>query len=127
VRQHGAGEGLDVLGHDERATFDERPRLREGQERDPRPGASAEREPRACARMAQERDHEPCDALLDVDVPDGPDRREQVGMARDRTKVVERRRRGLLREHPGLVVVWWIADRHSHRRLSDTAIDRSHV
>ena len=51
MREHRAGDGLDVLGDDVVASECRRPRLRHAEERDSGPRARAEREQRALARV----------------------------------------------------------------------------
>ncbi len=115
MREHRDGEREDVLGDDEVPPLDERPRLREAQERDPRPRAAAECEPIAGAGVAQQPDDEAVERLLDVDATGGADRGDELCVAGDRLELVERRLGRLFGEHPRLVSLLRVPDRHPHR------------
>ena len=112
MREHGRGELADVLRDHVLAALDERARLCEPEERDPRARARPEGEVPVLAGVAQERDDVAGDALLDEDLSRGRDRGHEVGSPATGTSAVERLLAGLLGEHPRLLRERRVADRH---------------
>src|SRR5205823_6080366 len=88
--------------------------LGDPEQRDSGARAGPEVDAGVSARLAEERDDVAAEALLDEDASRGLDEAEHVGSARDRLQRVERRRTGLLVEHPRLFRERWVAERQAH-------------
>ena len=116
VREHGLRHLANVVRRDVLAPLDERARLREPQERDPRARARAEREVRirrACAGGARRRSASRSPRRRSRGCRD--DRLDDLCAARrPAPSAVERRLARLLGEHPGLLRQRRVADRHPH-------------
>ena len=89
--EHGRRHRLDVVGLDEVAAGDERPRLGDAQQREAGPRARTEVEPGVRARVPEDGDHVAVEALLDEDVLRALDRAEHLLGARDALERLERR------------------------------------